>query len=195
MRYVSLGSTSVIVAQSSCCVDSVWPHGLQYTRPPCPPPSSGVHPSSCPLHQWCLPTISSSVIPFSSCLQSFPASGYFQMRQFFTLSGQSIAVSASASVLPMNIQDWFPWALTGWISLQSKWLSRAFSNSTVQTSILQCSAFFMVQLSHPHMTTGKTIALTIQTCVSKVMFLLFNMLSRLVITFLLFKTLKRVSVF
>ena len=101
-------------------------------RPPCPSPAPGVHPNSYPLSRWCHPTISSSVDPFSSCLQSFPASGSFPMNQFFTSGGQSIGVLASASVLPMNIQDWFPLGWTGWISLQSKGLSRVFSNTTVQ---------------------------------------------------------------
>ena len=101
--------------------------GLQHSRLPCPSPTRRVYPNSCPLSQWCHPTISSSVIPFSSHLQSFPASGSFQMRQLFASGGQSIGVSASASVLPMNIQDWFPLGWTGWISLQSKGLSRVFS--------------------------------------------------------------------
>ena len=96
--------------------DSLRPHGQQHTRPPCPSPTPGVYSNSCPLSQWCHPTISSSVVPFSSCLQSFPASGSFQMRQFFTSGGQNIGVSTSASVLPMNIQDWFPLGWTGWIS-------------------------------------------------------------------------------
>ena len=135
-----------------------------------------------PSSRWCHPTISSSVVPFSSCLQSFQASESFPVNQFFTSGGQSSGVSASASVLPMNIQDWFPLGWTGWISLQSKGLSRVFSNTTVQKS-LHCSAFFIVQLSHPYMTTGKTIALTSQTFVDKVMSA-FNMLSRLVIAFL-----------
>ena len=109
-------------AQFSCSVmsDSLGPHGLQHSRPPCPSPTPGVYPNSCPLSQWCHPTISSSDIPFSSCLQSFPASGSFQMSQFFTSGGHSIGVSASASVLPKNIQDWFPLRWTSWISLQSK---------------------------------------------------------------------------
>ena len=120
--------------QFSCSVmsDSLWPHGLQHTRPPCPSPTPGVYWNSYPLSQWCHPTISSSVVPFSSCLQSFPASGSFQMSQFFTSCGQSIGVSASASVLPMNTQDWSPLGWTGWISLQSKGLSRVFSNTTIQ---------------------------------------------------------------
>ena len=103
--------------------DSLWPHEPQHTRPPCPSPAPGVYSDSCPLSQWCHPTILSSVIPFSSCFQSFPASWSFQMSQFFALGGQSIGVSASASVFPMNIQDWFPLGWTGWISLQSKGLS------------------------------------------------------------------------
>ena len=108
------------------------PDEPQHARPPCPSPTPGVHPNPCPLSRWCHPTISSSVVPFSSCLQSFPASGSFQMSQLFTSGGQSIAVSASTSVLPMNTQDWSPLGWTGWISLQSKGLSRVFSNTTVQ---------------------------------------------------------------
>ena len=105
--------------QFSCLVvsDSLWPHGLQHTKPPCPSPIPGVYSNSFPLSRWCHPTISSSVIPFSSCFQSFPASGSFQRNQFFASGGQSIGVSASTSVLPMNIQDWFPLEWTGWISL------------------------------------------------------------------------------
>ena len=112
--------------------NSLRPHGLQHARPPCPLPTPRVYSNSCPLSQWCHPTISSSVVPFSSCPQSFPASGPFQISQFFTSGGQSIGVLASSSVLPMNIQDWFPLGWTGWISLQSKGLSRVFSNTTVQ---------------------------------------------------------------
>ena len=112
--------------------NSSWAHGLQHTRLPCFSPSPGVCPSTYPLNWWCHPTMSSFVAPFSSCLQSFPASGSFSMSQFFTSDGQSIGVSASASILPMNIQDWFPLGWTGWISLQSKGLSRVFSNTTVQ---------------------------------------------------------------
>jgi len=120
--------------QFSCSVvsDSLRPHGLQHARPPCPSPTPGTYSNSCPLSQWCHPTISSSVIPFSSCLQSFPSSGSFPINQFFASGGQSIGASASASVLPMNIQDWFPLGLTGLISLQPKGLSRVFSNTTVQ---------------------------------------------------------------
>ena len=112
--------------------DSLWPHELQHTRPSCPSPTLGVYSKSCPLSQWCHPTISSFVVPFSSHLQSFPSSGSFQMSQFSASGGQSIGVSASASVLPMNIQDWFPLGWTGWTSLLSKGLSRVFSNITVQ---------------------------------------------------------------
>ena len=119
-----------------------------------------------------------------SRLQSFPGSGSLPMSQFFTSGGQRIVVSASASVLPMNIQDWFPLGWTGWISLQSKGLSRVFFNTSSKASTLRRSAFFIVQLSHPYMTTGKTIALTRRTFYGKVMSLLFNMLSRLVIAFL-----------
>ena len=104
--------------------DSLRPHGLQHTRLPCPSPSPRAYSHSCPLSRWCHPTISSSVIPFSSCLQSFPASGSFPVSQFFTSGGQSIGISASASVLPMNIQDWFPLGWTGWIFSQSKGLLR-----------------------------------------------------------------------
>ena len=148
--------------------DSLQPHGLQYTRPPCPSPTPRVNSNSCPLSQWCHPTISSSVICFSSCLQSFPPSGSFQMSQLFTSGGQSIGVSASASVLQMNIQDWFSLGWIGLISLQSKGLSRVFSNTTVQKQILQCSAFFIVQLTaiHDH---WKNHALTRWTFVGQVM--------------------------
>ena len=112
--------------------DSLWPHGLQHNRLPLPSPTPTACSNSCPLSQWCHPIISSSVIPFSSCLQSFPASRSFPMSQVFASGDQNIGVSASASVLPMNIQDWFPLGWTGWISLQVKGLSRLFSNTTVQ---------------------------------------------------------------
>ena len=120
--------------QFSCSVvsDSLRPRGLQHSRPPCPSPTPRVYSNSCPSSQWCHPAISSSVVPLFSLLQSFPALGSFPMSQFFTSCGQSIGVSASASVLPMNIQGWFPSEWTGWISLQSKGLSRVFSNTTVQ---------------------------------------------------------------
>ena len=140
--------------------NSLQPHGRQHARPPCPSPNPRVHPNSCPLRQWCHPTISSSVVPFSSHLQSFPASGSFPMSQLFASDGQSTGVSASALVLPMNIQDWFPLGWTGWISLQSKGLSRVSLLPQFKASILWHSAFFIVQLSHPYMATGETIALT-----------------------------------
>ena len=169
---------SVRLFSHSVVSDSLRPHGLQHSRLPYPSPTPRACSDSCPLGRWCHPTISSSVVPFSSRLQSFPASGSFPISQFFPSGGQRIRVSASASVLSMNIQDWFPLGLTGLISLQFKGLSRVFSNTTVQ-KILQHSAFFIIQLSHPYMTTGKTIALTSGTFVGKVMSLLFNMLSRL----------------
>ena len=118
------------------------PHGLQHARPPYPSPTPGVYPNSCPLSWWCHPTISSSAIPFSSCLQSFPTSGSFQMSQLFASDGQSIGVSASTSVLLVNIQDWSPFGCTGWTSLQSKGLLRVFSNTTVHKH-----RFFSAQLS------------------------------------------------
>ena len=126
----------------SVVFDSLRPHGPQHARLPCPSPIPRVHPNSCPLSRWCHPTISSSVVPFSSCLQSFPASGSFPVSQFFASGGQSVGVSASASVLPMNTQDWSPLGWTGWTSLQSKGLSRVFSNTTVQKH-----QFFGAQLS------------------------------------------------
>ena len=147
--------------------DSLRPHESQHARPPCPSPTPGVHSNSCPSSRWCLPAISSSVVPFSSCPQSLPASESFPMGQLFTLlaywvqhfySGQRIGVSASASVVPKNTQDWSPLGWTGWTSLQSKGLSRVFSNTTAQKY-----QFFGTQLSlwsnsHIHMTAGKTIA-------------------------------------
>ena len=128
--------TCTVQFSHSVMSNSLWPHGLQHARPPCPSPTPGVYSHSCPLSWWCHPTNSSSVIPFSSCLQSFPATGFFQMSQFFASGGQSIGVSALTSVLPINIRDWFPLGWMGihpkWISLQSKGLSRVFSNTTVQ---------------------------------------------------------------
>ena len=126
----------------SVMFDSLQPYEQQHARPPCPSPAPGVHSNSCPSSSWCHPAISSSVVPFSSCPQSLPPSESFPMSQFFTWGGQSTAVSASVSVLPMNTQDWFPLGWTGWISLQSKGLSRVFSNTTVQKH-----QFFSVQLS------------------------------------------------
>ena len=163
---------------------SLQPHGLQQARLPYPSPTPGACSNSCASSRWCYPTVSSSVIPFSG-LPSFPASGSFPMSQFFASGGQSIRASASASVLPMNIQDWFPLGLTGLISLESKGLSRVFS----PTPQFKCSNFSALNflyspLSHPYMTPGKTIALTRWTCVGRVMSLLFNMLSRFVMAFL-----------
>ena len=149
----------------------VWSHGLKHTRLPCPSLSSQVCSDLCPLSWWCYLAISSS-IPFSSCLQSFTASGSFLVSQLFTSGGQSIGVSASTSALPMNIQDWFPLGWTGWISLESRGLSRILQHHSSKASNLWCSAFFTVQLSNPNTTTGKTIALTRQTFVVKVMSLL-----------------------
>ena len=133
-----------ISVQFSCLVmsDSLRTHGLQHAGPPCPSPTTGACSNSCPSSQWSHPTISFSVIPFSSHLQSFPASGSFQMSQLFALGSQSTGVSASTSVLPMNTQDWYPLGWAGWISLQSKGLSRVFSNTTVQKH-----QFFGAQLS------------------------------------------------
>ena len=171
------------VVQSLSHVRLFVTHGLHLARFPRPSPSPGACSNSCPLSRWCHPTISSSAVPFFSCLQSFPESGSFPMSQFFASGGQSIGVSASASVLPMNIQDWFPLGWTGWISLQSKGLSRVFSNTAVQKHQFS-SIYSSLQSNSNIMITGKTIALTIWTSVGKVMSLLFNMLSRFVIVFL-----------
>ena len=135
---------SLVSSQFSRSVvsNSLWPDGLQHVRLPCPSPTTELCSNSCPSSQWCHPTISSSVIVFSSCLQSFPATGSFPMSQFFTSGSQSIGVSASASGLPMNIQDWFPLGWTGWISLQSKRLLIVFSSTVVQKH-----QFFSTQLS------------------------------------------------
>ena len=130
--------------------DTLWPHGLKYARPPCPSPTPRVYPNSCPLSQWWYLTISFSVVPFSSCLQSFPASGSFQRSHLFTSGGQSIGVSASTSVLPMNIQDWYPLGWTGWISLQSKGLSRVFSNIRVQKHQFFSTHLSLQSNSHIH---------------------------------------------
>ena len=143
--YISVQFSSVT---QSC--HSLQPHELQHTRPPCPSPTPRVYPNSCPLSRWCHPTTSSSVIPCSSSLQSFPASGSLQMSQLFTSGGQSIGVSASTSVLPMNIQDWSPLGLTGWISLQSKGLSRVFSNIIVQKHQFSCGQLSLESNSHIH---------------------------------------------
>ena len=141
-------------------------HGLQLNRLLCPSPSPRASSNSCPLSQWCNLTISSSATSFSFYLQTFPASGSFPMNQFFTSGGQHIVTSASASVLPMNIQGWFPLGLTGLLSLLSKGLSRVFSSTTVQKHRFLCTQpSLRVQLSHWNMTTGKTIAVTIWTFV------------------------------
>ena len=154
--------------------DSLQPHGLQHARPPCPSSTCRRYSNSCPSTQWCHPTISTSVIPFSSSRQSFPELGSFLMSHFFTSGGQSIGVSASASVLPMNIRL---------ISFKMEWLDLLAVQGTLKSllqhhslkaSILRHSAFFMVQLSHPYMTTGKTIALTRWTTVGKLISLLFK---------------------
>ena len=160
--------------------DSLWPHELQHARPPCPSPTPGIHSHSRPSSRWCHPAISSSVVPFSSHLQSFPASGSFQMSHFFASGGQSIGVSASASVLPMNIQGWFP---LRWFDLRAVQgtLKSLLQHHSSKASVLRHSALFILQLSHPYMTTGKTTDLTRWTFAGKVMSLLFN---RLVITFL-----------
>ena len=140
-KEVLLGVTSVQFSRSVMS-NYLWPHGLQHTRLPCPSPTPGAYSNSSPLSWWCHPTISSSVIPISTCLQSFPASGSFPMSQFFVSGGQSNGALASASVLPMNNQDWFLLGWTGWISLLPKGLSRVFPNTTIQKH-----QFFGAQLS------------------------------------------------
>ena len=142
-QFSSVQFSHSVVSDSLQCVWALCSaHGLQHARPPCPSPTPGVYSNSCPLSRWCHPTISSPVIPFSTHLQSFPASGSFQMSQIFASGGQTIGVSASEPVLPISTQDWFPWGWTDWISLQSKGLSRVFSNNTVQKH-----QFFSAQLS------------------------------------------------
>ena len=147
---------------------NLWPHGSAAHQAPLTINSPRNYSNSHPSSWWCHPTVSSSVIPFSSCLQSFPPSGSFQMSQFFTSGGQSIGISASVSVLPMNIQDWFPLGWTGLdlLAVQGT-LNSLLQHHSSKASILWSSAFFIVQLSHPYMTTGKTIALTRRTLVSK----------------------------
>ena len=154
--------------------NSLWSHELQHARPPCPSPTPRVYPDSCPLSQWCHLTISSSVIPFSSCLQSFPTSGSFQMSQLFASGGQNIGFCFNISPsrehpgLISFRMDWLDLLAVQWT------LKSLLQHHSSKASILQHSAFFIVQLSHPFMTTGKTIALTKQTFVGKVMSLLFN---------------------
>ena len=157
--------------------DFLWPHGLQHARLPCPSLSPGACSNAYPLSRW--------VIPFSSCLPSFPASGSFLMRQLFASGGQSIGASASASILPMNIQNWFPLGWTGLIFLAVQGtLKSLLQHHSSKASVLWCSAFFMGQLSHLYITAGKTIVLTRPSFVGKVISLLFNTLSMLVIVFL-----------
>ena len=141
-KKIKFKGTGWVQFSRSVMSDSLRPHESQHTRPPCPSPTPGVHSDSCPSSQWCHPVISSSVVPFSSCPQSLPASGSFPMSQLFTWGGQSTRVSALSSVLPKNTQDWSPLEWTGWISLQSKGLTRVFSNTTVQKH-----HFFGAQLS------------------------------------------------
>ena len=157
--------------------DSLKPHELQHARIPCSSPTPKACPKSCPFSGWCYPTMLFSVIPFSSCLQSFPASGSFSVSQFFASGGQSIGALASASVLPKSIQDWLPLDL---LAVQGT-LKSLLQQHSSKASILWHSAFFIVQISQSYMTTGKTTALTRWTYVGKVMSLLFNMLSRLVL--------------
>ena len=178
-----LGFSSVQFSRSVMS-DSLQPRGLQHARLPYPSSSPRACSNSCPSSQWCHPIISSSVVPFSSCLQSFPASGSFLSSQIFASGDQTIGASASASVRPVNIQDWCPLGWTGWISLQAKRLSSLLQHHSSKASILRHSAFFMVQFSHSYVTTEKTIALYIEIFVGKVTSLLFNTLSRLVIAFL-----------
>ena len=174
-----------LLGDSASAVLQMLSPALHHARLPCPPPSLGVCSNSLPLTRWCHPTTSSSVTPFSSGLQSFPALESFPVIRFFTSGGQIIGASASASVLPMNIQDWFPLGWTGLISLWSEGLSRVFSSTTVQKHLFFWhSVFFMVQLPHCYMTTAETIALTRWTFVGKITSLLFNILSRFVIAFL-----------
>ena len=171
----------LLLFSRSVMSDSLWPHGLQHTRLLYPSPTPGVCSNICSLSQWCHPTTSFSVAPFSSCPQSFPASGSFLVSWLFASGGQRIGVSASGSVLPMHI--------LGLISFRIAWFDLLAVQGTLKSLLqhhsskasIQCSAFFMIQLSHPFMTTGKTIVLTIRTFFSKVMSLLFNMLYRLVI--------------
>ena len=178
--------TYMSVSQFSRSVvsNSLWPHGPQDTRLHCPSPTPRAYSNSCPSSWWCHPTVSSSVVPFS-CLQSFPASGFFPMSQFFASGGQSIGASTSASVLPLNVQDWFPLRMD-WLDLLAiqGTLKSLLQHHSSKASVLWHSAFFIVQVSYPYMTTGKTTALTRWTFVGKVMSLLSNMLSRLVKAFL-----------
>ena len=160
--------------------NSLWRHGLQHTRPPCPSPSPEVCPSSCPLHWWCHPAISSSDSLLSFCPHSFPASGSFPMSQLFASDDQNTGVSASGSVLPTSIQGWFLLRLIDLLAVQGTFRS-LLQNHSSKAWILWHSAFFTAQLSQLYMTTGKAIAKTIRTLVSRVISLLFNTLSRFAI--------------
>ena len=155
------GNKGLVQFSRSVVSDSLRPHESQHARPPCPSPTPGVHSDSRPSSPWCHPAISSSVVPFPSCPQSLPPSESFPMSQLFSSGGQSTGVSALASFLPKKPRGWSPSEWTGWISLQSSEpLKSLLQHHSSKASILQCSAFFAVQLSHPSMTTGKTIALT-----------------------------------
>ena len=156
-RSTNLPKVTQSVQSLSRVPNSLWPHGLQHARLPCPSPTPGACSNSCLLSPWCHPAISSSVVPFSSCLQSFPASGSFPISQFFRLGGQSIGVSASASVLPMNIQEWFPLGLTGLIFLQSEGLSRVFSSTTVWKVLKLGTQPSLWSNSHIHTQTGNKL--------------------------------------
>ena len=145
-----IGVLAPVQFSRSVVSDSLWPQESQHARPPCPSPTPRVHPNSCALSWWCPPAISSSVVPFTSCIQSLPASGSFPMSQLFIWCGQSTGVSASASVLPMNTQNWSPLEWTGWISLQSKGLSRVFSSTTVQKHQFFCTQLSSQSNSHIH---------------------------------------------
>ena len=174
----------LLLFSHSAMSDSWRPHGLQHARLPCPSPFPRVSSKSCLLSQWCHPTISPLVVPISFCPQTFPASGYFPKNRFFESGGRSVGSSASALVLPVNIQGWSPLGWTGWISLQSEGLSRVFSSTTVQKHQFFGAQLSLWSTSHPYMTTGKTVGLTRWTFVGKVMSLLYNMLCRFVIAFL-----------
>ena len=166
--------------------DSLWPHGLQHARPPCPSPTPGACSNSCPLSRWCLPTISSSIVPFSSCLQSFPASGSFLMSQSVLRIRWPKYWSFSFNISPSNGHPGLISLRKGWLDLLAvqETLKSLLQHHSSKASILRCSAFFIVQLSHLYTTTRKTLALTRQTFVGKVISLLFNKLPRLVKTFL-----------
>ena len=185
--------TAIVLGYPSNLVDkpssvqfsrSVMSHKLQYTRPPCPSPTPRVHSKSHPSSQWCHPATSSSVVPFSSCPQSLPASESFPVSQLFTWGGQSTGLLALASFLPKNTQGWSPSEWAGWISLQSKGLSRVFSNTTVEKHQFFGAQLYSHSNSHIHTWLLEKKALTRRTFVCKVMSMLLNMLSRLVITFL-----------